>query len=369
MLGNAGQFDKAIDVIVQYEASGASHPLVTAVKDYVANKKKPGMFASSAQAGAAEMFHSIGIALSRDQSADLAIVLLQLGRYLDPDSHIIAMSLGELFDAHGRYLASNALYEAIPESSPLKPLATVREAQNLDATGQRGEAIKRLQAILEERPDDLDAASVLGDLYRDDERYADAADAYTRALEITGGKSPGDWRFYYVRGIAYERNHQWPKAEADFLEALALNPDQPQVLNYLGYSWVDQGTHLDQALGMIQKAVSASPNDGYIIDSLGWAFFRLGRYEQAVQVLEQALQLLPNDPEINDHLGDAYWRTGRHLEAHFQWNVALAMDTKGDVKARVLPKIAGGLDAVDPPATAQSQAVPVPSSAPATATQ
>jgi tetratricopeptide (TPR) repeat protein len=361
MLGNAGQFDKAIDVIVQFEASGASHPLVDVVKAAVAKKEKPGRFADSVQAGAAEMFHSIGIALSRDQSADLASMFLRLGIYLDPNSHIISMSLGELLDAHEQHQAADALYDAIPASSPMKPLATVRVAENLDAMGNRPEAITRLNEIISARPSDLDAVSVLGDLYRDDEQFEKAADAYTKALAITGGKSPGDWRFYYVRGIAEERSKQWPKAEADFLKALDLNPDQPQVLNYLGYSWVDQGMNLDKALGMIQKAVSASPNDGYIIDSLGWAFYRLGRYDQAVQVLEQAVQLLPNDPEINDHLGDAYWRTDRKLEAKFQWTIAQSVDKKGDVTKRVLPKLALGLDA----APADKASAPVGEAAPA----
>jgi tetratricopeptide (TPR) repeat protein len=355
MLGNSGRFDEAIDVIVQYEASGATHPLVDVVKAALAKKRRPGMFAPTVQAGAAEMFHSIGIALARDPSADLAVVLLRLGMYLDPDSDIVGMSLAELFDAHNRHEEANALYEAVAADSPMKPLATVRVAENLDALGNREEAIRRLNNILVSDPDDLDAVSVLGDLYRDDERFADAAAAYTKALEITGGSSPGDWRFYYVRGIAYERNKEWPKAEADFLKALDLNPDQPQVLNYLGYSWVDQGTHLSEALGMIQKAVSAAPNDGYIIDSLGWAYYRLGRYGQAVQVLEQAVQLLPNDPEINDHLGDAYWRIGRKLEARFQWNIAMSVDEKGEVRARVLPKLANGLDAVP-----ESKAAEVP---------
>ena len=345
MLGNAGKFDEALSIIGKFESTGATHPLVTAVKPALQKKERPGKFADDVQSGAAEMFHSIGIALSRDQSADYAAMFLRLGMYLDPQSDIVAMSLAELFDSRDQHDEANSLYEVIPSTSPMKPLATVRQAENLDAMGNRAEAISSLTAIINSRPNDLDAVSVLGDLYRDDERYAEAAATYTKALEITGGKTPADWRFYYVRGIAYERNKEWPKAEADFLKALDLNPDQPQVLNYLGYSWVDKGLNLTRALEMIQKAVSAAPNDGYIIDSLGWAFYRLGRYKEAVQVLEQAVQLLPNDPEINDHLGDAYWRVDRKLEARFQWTVASSMDEKGEVKARVAPKLAGGLDA------------------------
>ena len=168
---------------------------------------------------------------------------------------------------------------------------------------------------------------------------------YSKALGVTGGSTPGDWRFYYVRGIAYERSDKFPLAEKDFLRALDLNPNQPQVLNYLGYSWVDKGMNLTRALDMIQKAVQASPNDGYIIDSLGWAYYRLGRYSDAVTQLEQAATLRPNDPEINDHLGDAYWKVGRKLEAKFQWKIAASVDTIGNVKKRTIPKLANGLTA------------------------
>nr|WP_249327841.1 tetratricopeptide repeat protein [Devosia litorisediminis] len=182
-------------------------------------------------------------------------------------------------------------------------------------------------------------------MLRYDEQYAEAAAAYSHALEITGGDHPSDWRFYYVRGIAYERAKEWPKAEADFLKALELNPDQPAVLNYLGYSWIDQDMHLEEALGMIEKAVDAQPQDGYIVDSLGWAFYKLGRIEEAVRTLERAVLLRPNDPELNDHLGDAYWKVGRRLEARFQWNVAAAMDEVGNVKERVAEKLADGLTA------------------------
>jgi tetratricopeptide (TPR) repeat protein len=346
MLGNAGRLDDARKVVADFALQGLSHPLVDQVKAYLDQGQRPGLFAPSPQAGAAEMLYSLGVALSREPLGDYAAVFLRLGIYLDPDSHLIAMALAQLFDWHEQYKAANTIYEGIPPASPMKPLAVVRVAGNLDALGDRPGAIRELNAIIGAHPDDLEAVSVLGDLYRDDEKFAEAADAYTRALAITGGTSPADWRFYYVRGIAYERNKEWPKAEADFQMALKLNPDQPDVLNYLGYSWVDQGINLQPALAMIEKAVAAAPNNGYIVDSLGWAFYRLGRFEEAVKTLEQAVQLLPNDPEINDHLGDAYWRTGRELEARFQWNVASAMDKQGNVKARVMPKLANGLDGI-----------------------
>jgi Flp pilus assembly protein TadD len=346
MLGDAGRFDDAIDVIVSYEAQGLSHPLVTVVKEELAKKQKPGMFASSVQVGAAEMFHGIGAALARDGSIETAVVFLRLGAYLQPSSDVINMVLAQMFDAAGQHDAANALYDAVPAKSPMKPAAVVRVAANLDATGNRTEAIRRLSNIVTLNPGDIDALSTYGDMLRSDGQYLKAADAYTKALAVTGGSLPTDWRFYYVRGIAYERGNEWPKAEADFLKSLELNPDQPQVLNYLGYSWVDKGMNLDKAMEMIKKAVAASPNDGYIVDSLGWAYYKMGRYDEAVDTLEKAVQLASTDPEINDHLGDAYWRAGRTAEARFQWNIAASVDKEGNVKKRVEPKLANGLDPV-----------------------
>ncbi|MEQ8600198.1 MAG: tetratricopeptide repeat protein [Devosia sp.] len=343
MLANAGRFDEAVDVLDAFESEGLTHPIIEIVRESIEAGRRPGIFAANVQIGAAEMFHGIGVALSRDGSSDLALVFLRLGVYLDPGADVISLALGQLLDIAGQHQAANQIYDAIPANSAMKPMAVVRVAQNLDATGDRAEAIRRLRNIAATRPDDLDAVSVLGDLLRYDEDYLAAAEAYSKALEITGGESPADWRFYYVRGIAYERAKEWPKAEADFLKALELNPDQPQVLNYLGYSWIDQDMHLVRALEMIETAVAAQPQDGYIIDSLGWAFYKLDRMEEAVETLERAVMLLPNDPEINDHLGDAYWKVGRKLEARFQWNIARSVDEAGNVAERVGPKLAEGL--------------------------
>jgi tetratricopeptide (TPR) repeat protein len=345
ILGSAGKFDEALDAIVAFETQGLSHPVITALKEQLARKQRPALFADSVQAGAAQMFHSVGLAFAREGTTDISLVLERLAQYLAPKNDTIPIVIGQLYDGAGQHELANALYEALPQTSLLKPMATVRIADNLDALGDRPEAIRRLTNIVATNPDDLDAISVLGDLLRADKQYAASADAYTKALRVTGGSSPGDWRFYYVRGIAYERSDQFPLAEKDFLRALDLAPNQPQVLNYLGYSWVDKGMNLDRALGMIEKAIEGSPNDGYIIDSLGWAYYRLGRFDEAVRKLEEAALLRPADPEINDHLGDAYWRVGRKLEATFQWKVASAMDTEGNVKKRIEPKLKGGLDA------------------------
>jgi tetratricopeptide (TPR) repeat protein len=347
MLGNAGRFDAAAEVIGKFEAEGLTHPLVAVVKSAIEAKRRPGPFTRNTQSGAAEMFHSIGVALARDGSSDISVLFLRLGLYLDPSADVVALVLGQLLDRAGQHESANAIYDHVPAASPMKPTAVVRVAENLNAMGDRDEALRRLGNIVRANPEDIDALSVLGDLQRTAQLYGEAAETYTKVLVLTGGNRPGDWRFYYVRGIAYERNKEWPRAEADFKRALELRPDQPQVLNYLGYSWVDQGLNLVPALEMIEKAVEAAPNDGYIVDSLGWAFYRLGRYDEAVEALERAVQLRPNDPEINDHLGDAYWRAGRQLEARFQWTIAAYVDEEdGDVKARVPPKLANGLEPI-----------------------
>jgi Flp pilus assembly protein TadD len=158
-----------------------------------------------------------------------------------------------------------------------------------------------------------------------------------------GVDRPGSWRYLYTRGISLERASRWPEAEVDFLAALELNPGQPQILNYLGYSWVDQGLHLDRALKMIEEAIEWDPSNGLVVDSLGWAFYRLGRMDEAVTVLEHAVQLQPNSSDVNDHLGDAYWQVGRQREARFQWRIAVAVDKDGKIAQAAQVKLAEGL--------------------------
>jgi Flp pilus assembly protein TadD len=209
--------------------------------------------------------------------------------------------------------------------------------------GDRPEALRELTNLAATNATDIDTLTVLADMLRRDKQYDKAADVYTQAINIDRGARPGDWILYYGRGIAFERGGHWEKAQPDFLEALQLDPGQPDVLNYLGYTWVDKGQNLAQALGMIQQAVKATPTDGFIVDSLGWAFYKLDRIPDAVSTLEQAVQLKPNDPQINDHLGDAYWKAGRKLEAHFQWNVAASLDPDTALKAELQKKQADGL--------------------------
>jgi len=354
MLGNAGRFDEALGVIDKFDAIGLGDAVVDQVRKDLAAHQRPGLYAANAQSGAAELFHGIAVALARDGNPDLAISLLQVGFYLDPHDQVIPLLIGQLLDASDQHAAANAYYTNIPTSSPLRLTAMIRVAQNYNAMDNRPEAIRQLTNIVNTNPTDLDALTVLGDLMRADKQYDQAAKYYSQAVNVDKGESTADWVLYYERGIAYERGNQWDNAQADFLKALQLSPEQPQVLNYLGYTWVDKGQNLDKALDMIQRAVKATPTDGFIVDSLGWAFYKLGRDDDAVHTLEQAVQLKPNDPQINDHLGDAYWKVGRKLEAHFQWNVAASLNPDPTLKAEITKKQAGGLE----PATASAGPAP-----------
>lgn len=345
-LANAGQFDRAREVIDSFRAEGLFHPLIGEVADAINKDVAPGPFIDNVQQGAAEMLLGLGNALGSDTVSDLAIVFMRLALYLSPDAEVVSMSLADMLERGGRYDEANQVYDTIPVDSPLRMSAVIGSARNLEELGERAEAIRTLRNIIALHPDNMEANETLGDLLRADEQYEAAAEAYTRVIEVAGGDKPAAWRYFYLRGIAYERARIWDKAEPDFLKALELNPDQPQVLNYLGYSWVDKGLNLDEALQMIQTAVDLRPTDGYIIDSLGWAYHRLGRNDEAVETLERAARLMPDDPTINDHLGDAFWRVGRKLEARFQWTIArdLGPEEPGQLDAINL-KLEVGLDA------------------------
>jgi Flp pilus assembly protein TadD len=250
-----------------------------------------------------------------------------------------ALFIGELLEAQGRPLKANVAYGAIATESPLSYPARLRMARNLDARDQTEEAIATLKRLGKRHSDEPEALVTLGHILRGHERFAEAASAYDEAIVRIGELQPEHWRLLYSRGISLERSKQWERAEADFLRALGIGGEQAYVLNYLGYSWVDRGINLERAEEMIVKAVKLRPNDGFIADSLGWVYYRSGRYEEAVTALERAVALEPADPIINEHLGDAYWRVGRILEARFQWQRALKFQPEtpriADLKAKL----------------------------------
>lgn len=285
--------------------------------------RAPGPFIADATEGAAEALLGIALALDDQNALDLPIVYAQMSNYLRPDHAVSMALLGDLFERAGQPREAIALFEKIPEASPLAPLAAIRIARNLSAAGEHEAAIAEMERLVRRSDPSADHWITLGDLYRIRERWVDAAAAYERALALSDTSGRNHWPILYSKGISLERAGRWSEAEAALKSALILSPDEPQVLNYLGYSWIDRGENLKAALGMIEKAVAQRPDDGHIVDSLGWAHFRLGDYEKAVAYLERAAELRASDPTINDHLGDAYWMVGRRNEARFQWNHAL----------------------------------------------
>ena len=320
------------------------HPLVMeGLRDTKAGKKLPPLV-DSAQAGAAEALYGIGATLTRRGGEDLALVYLQLALYLQPTHPLALLSLADLYESVKKPQMAIKIYERVPASSPLKRNAQIQLATDLDAADRSDEAIKILKGVTSDDPKDLEAIMALGNVERGRKKFAECADTYSKGIDaLPDPADKANTVYYYYRGICEERSKQWPKAEADMKKALDLQPDQPHVLNYLGYSWIDQGTNLDEGMKMIKRAVDQRPDDGYIVDSLGWAYFRIGNYEEAVKNLERAIDLKPEDPTINDHLGDAYWRVGRTLEAKFQWAHARDLKPEPEDLPKIEAKIANGL--------------------------
>ena len=285
--------------------------------------------------------------LNAPESGRLAIIYARLAQAIRPDLTEAALVASEALAREGQFALANEALAGIGPDSPWYVTAQIRLAANQREAGDADGAIATLQALAKDRPDQLEVQAALGDNLRMSERFAEAAEAYGAAIALLGAPQPAQWGLYYSRAISYERSGQWPQAEADFREALKLAPDQPMVQNYLGYSLVEQQRDLDEALGLIQAAVSEEPDNGFITDSLGWVLYRLGRYDEAVSPMLRAVELEPVDPVINDHLGDVLWKVGRKREATFQWKRALSFGPAEDLDMdRVRRKLDVGLDQV-----------------------
>jgi tetratricopeptide (TPR) repeat protein len=342
--------DAALQVYADFDKQLPNHPLIKQEMKQISDGEKLPPLVDSAQAGAAEALYGIGASIGQRGGEDLALVYLQLALYLQPSHTMALLALADLYETLKKPDMAIGAYERIPQSSPLYRSAQIQLAIDLDSLDRSDEAKKRLNQVIADHPDDMEAVMALGNIERERKDFATCGDTYSKAIALVAKPEKSNWVMFYFRGICYERSNQWPKAEADMKKALELYPDQPLVLNYLGYSWVDKGVHLDEGMDMIRHAVDQRPDDGYIVDSLGWAYFRTGNYGEAVKQLEHAVQLKPDDPTINDHLGDAYWRVGRTLEAHFQWSQAVDFKPDPDELATLQKKLKSGL----PPDTSSS---------------
>ena len=351
----AGNFyerhDRAEDAKRLYERVAAQQGTVDVALAGLARIAKgtipPRVIAMPADGAAEGMFDLAGL-LNEPSTVDAALVYARLALDLSPHFALAQMLVAEIRDGQERPSEALALYQAVDPQSPYAWMAQLRAALELDTLGRTDDAISRLKALAAARPTRAEPLIELGDILRSHERFGDAVAAYNDAVARTPDPKADDWRLFYSRGVGEERSGNWPKAEADLQHALKLQPDQPLVLNYLGYSWIDKGENLNEALGMIRHAVDLRPNDGYIVDSLGWAYFRLKDFDHATQYLERAIELLPEDPTINDHLGDAYWRAGRLAEARYQWKRALQFQPEATEVKGIETKLDRGLSAQPP---------------------
>jgi len=342
-LARNGNKADALKVYEDFNKVLPDHPLIVQEMKAVNDGDKLPLLVDSPQAGAAEALYGLGASIGRRGGEDLALIYLQLALYLEP-SHVMALlSLADLYESLKKPDLAIKVYERVPPSSPLSRNAEIQLAGDLDQLDRSDEAKKKLEHVIADHPKDTEAILALGNIQRGRKEFAECADTYAKAIDTIANPDKSNWVVFYFRGICYERSHQWPSAEADMKKALELFPEQPLVLNYLGYSWVDQGVHLDDGMDMIRRAVEQRPDDGYIVDSLGWAYFRIGNYDEAVKNLERAVELKPDDPTINDHLGDAYWRVGRTLEAHYQWSQAKDLGPDKEDLPKIEAKIKDGL--------------------------
>jgi Flp pilus assembly protein TadD len=343
LLGRKGENEEAERVLTDLAGKNPGDPdIETALAALRAGERLKSPAALPNQA-LASSFLRVGTELGRDRAFLPAVVYARFALYLDPGLDQARLYLANLFlNQSFPELALSELSAMAPES-PLAEDAALRKVQALSALDRFDEAVAAAEALAAREPTDFEALVALGDLYRGHEQYAQALPYYQRASALRGELGEDDWFLLFVRGICFERLGRWDEAEADLKQALAYRPENPDILNYLGYSWIDRGINLADGRALLEKAVGLAPDDGFILDSLGWAQYRLGEYGEAVDTLEKAVAMEPGDPVLNDHLGDAYWKAGREREAGFQWNRALVFNPTDADREEIEAKLAFGL--------------------------
>jgi tetratricopeptide (TPR) repeat protein len=297
--------------------------------------------APDAVEGLARAYVEVAAALRSQNHDDVAALMVQMALELRPDltdAHLLA---ADIASSQKHFVLASDELEGIRRGDPLMPVIELRKAALYERQHRSSEAIGLLQQLARLYPDRVEPLAALGDTYTDVKKFDDAIGAYDQAIAVLRHPSPSDWVVFYARGSVLERLGQWPRAEADMNRALELSPDQPYVLNFLGFSLADRNENLPLAQDMLQKALKARPNDGAVVDSMGWLKLRQGDTREALRLLEKAAELEPEDPSITGHLGDAYWDAGRHVEAEDQWRRALVLKPDPDDQARIEARLKG----------------------------
>ncbi|TAL34988.1 MAG: tetratricopeptide repeat protein [Phenylobacterium sp.] len=324
------------EAIALYDAALARNPSNAALKTARARKSAPP--APTIREGAAFALLAPAATMISAKQEPTGMAYLRLSLRLDPNRNDAWLMLGDLLQSRGDIEGARAAYSRPKPSSAEFPAAQAKLAWSYQSAGEKDVALKMARAAA--ATGDPEGRLTLSDLLRANDQYEEAVKILSDL--IAESKSP-EWALYFARGQAYERSGRWKEAEADLVQALKMRPDEAEILNYLGYAWIDRGERLQEALGMVEKAVATNPRSGAIVDSLGWAHYRLGDYKKAVEILEQAVELEAGDPEINNHLGDAYWMVGRKDEAGFQWRRVLTLKPDDKIKADAEAKLAKGL--------------------------
>lgn len=332
-------------VIERYrkQAQGRGEDVATAIERQIGQPHPKEPLVPDVKRGIAIAYTQIAMELMADDYNGDAMWLTHLALDFDPKLDIAALALGDLHRQANHLDQAIAAYNQVPERSIYRRPSQLSVAECYRRQEKFDDAEALLRKLMNEDKTDISAAQQLGQLLRANKKFTEAAKVYGVAIDRLGALEPEDWQLFYYRGVSQERAKEWPEAEKNFQKALELSPDEPYVLNYLAYTWVERRQNLDKALPMLEKAVSQRPEEGFIVDSLGWAHFMLGRYPEAVEELERAVSLAPTDPVLNDHLGDAYWKVGRHQEARFQWSRALSFDPEPDQAPKLQQKLEQGL--------------------------
>lgn len=344
-LERQGDLDAARKVYQFYQSTHLTDPYIEAAMGRLQNGGTANI-ETSERVNLADAFLAIGEVMMGEDRIDLAIAYTQLALFLDPENDQTSYQLGQLTSAQENWSAAAPHFGRITFDDLLHAQAQIQRAQMFHEMGEIKTAITLLTTQVAGLPDHQASWTALGDLYRVQKQFEQAHQAYGRAIATLGAESQDDWHLYFARGITRERMGNWREAEMDLQRARRLSNDEPHVLNYLGYSWIDQGIHLDEGLKIIRQAVSKSPKNGSFVDSLGWALFKLGRYDEALDVLQKAGELEPVDPVVTDHLGDTLWRLGRQFEARYQWRKALAFEPEDRDRANIEKKLLMGLGPV-----------------------
>ena len=303
-------------------------------------------FVSDAKEGSAEVLFNIAAVLNGRAAPEVVLTYARLAQHIRPDHAPASLTVAETLEDLDQFRLATKAYDQVERDDPAYFVAEMGRADALYADDRKDAAVEVLESLAQTFADKPLVHAALGDLLARVERREEALDAYGASLALRRDDDRAAWRVYYARGIVHENLDNFDDMERDFRKALELYPNQPEVLNYLGYSLVEQNSKLDEALGMIETAVQERPESGYIIDSLAWVYYKLGRFEDAVEPMERAVALLPVDPIVNDHLGDVYWMVGREREAEFQWKRALSFDPEEKDGDRIRRKLEVGLTVV-----------------------